>query len=191
MRGYSAGSTELLWDTQQDAGRDALAGSTGWRDTRRIHWRATLGYSTAYWANPLAGLASLVICCGILGGIHWRAALAGYSAASRSGRDTRRDPLASRSGGILGDPLSISSGRILGGIHWRAAPAGYSAGSTGELLWRDTRRDPLASCSGGILGGIHWRAALAGYSAGSTGELLWRENGWGRGVEASQTRIPT
>ena len=66
------------------------------------------------------------------------------------------------------------SGGILGGIHWRAALAGYSAGSTGEPLWRDTRRDPLASCSGGILGGIHWRAALAGYWAGSTGEQLWR-----------------
>ena len=67
--------------------------------------------------------------------------------------DTRRDPLASYSGGILG------------GIHWRATlgySAGYSAGS----------RDPLTSRSGGILGGIHWRAALAGYSAGSTGELL-------------------
>ena len=85
---------------------------------------------------------------GILGGIHcsgihWRAALAGYSAGS-----TRRDPLASSSCGILG------------GIHWRAALAGYWAGSTGK------RRDPLASCSGGILGGIHWRAALAGYWVG-------------------------
>ena len=76
---------------------------------------------------------------GILGGIHWRAALAGYWAATGQllWRDTRRDPLASRSG--------------LGGIHWRA----------------DTRRDPLASSSGGILGGIHWRAALAGYWVGA------------------------
>ena len=56
-----------------------------------------------------------------------RATLAGYSA-------TGRDPLASCSGGILG------------GIHWRAALAGYWAESTGEQLWRDTRRDPLASC---------------------------------------------
>ena len=53
--------------------------------------------------------------------------------------------------------------------------AGYSAGSTGEQLWRDTRRDPLASRSGGILGWIHWQGALAGYSAGSTGEQLWRD----------------
>ena len=93
-------------------------------------------------------------------------------------RDTKRDPLASYSG-------------ILSGIHCRAALAGYSAGFTGEPLWRDTRRDPLASRSGRILGGIHWRAALAGYSMGSTGELLWRDTGWWRGVEASQTRIPT
>ena len=104
--------------------------------------------------------------------------LAGYSAGSTGEplwRDTWRDPLASRSGGILG-------------IHWRAALAGHwagstqllwqdtrpdplasrSAGSTDEPLWRDTWRDPLASRSGGILGRIHWRAALAGYSAGST-----------------------
>ena len=87
--------------------------------------------------DPLAG------CSGrILGGIHWRATLAGYSAGSTGEplwRDTWWDPLASR------------SGRILSGIHWRAALAGYSAGSTGEL-WRDTRRDPLVSCSDGILG---------------------------------------
>ena len=82
-------------------------------------------------------------------------------------RDTRRDARASRSGGILSGIFS------------------------GEPLWRDTRRDPLASCSGGILGGTHWRAALAGYLAGSSGELLWRDTGWGRVVEASQTRIPT
>ena len=50
----------------------------------------------------------------ILGGIHWRATLAGYSAGS-----TGRDPLASRSGGILG------------GIHWRAALVGY-----GGIHWR-------------------------------------------------------
>ena len=89
--------------------------------------------------------------------------------------DAWRDPLASRSGGILGR------------FRWRAALAGYwdSAGSTGEPLWRDTGWDPLASRFGGILGGIHWRAALAGYSAGSTGvarywagstgEQLWRD----------------
>ena len=52
------------------------------------------------------------ILSGILGGIHWRAALVGYSAGSTGElrwRDTRRDPLASCSGGILD------------GIHWRAA----------------------------------------------------------------------
>ena len=111
--------------------------------------------------------------------------------------DTRRDPLASYSGGILG------------GIRWRATlqySAGYSTGSTG-LLWWDTRRDPLASCSdgitgellcgilsgiggeplwwdtqwdrlascsGGILDGIHWRAGLEGYWAGCTGRMHWR-----------------
>ena len=134
----------------------------------------------------------------ILGGIHWRVALMGYSAGSTGELLwPRRDPLTSSSGGI----------------NWRAALAGYSAGSTGEQLLRDTGRDPLSSCSGGILtgeplwrntrrdpltsrfggilGGIHWRAALAEHSAGSTGELLWRDTGWGRGVEASQTHIPT
>ena len=73
--------------------------------------------------DPLAGCSG-----GILGGIHWRAALAaalaGYSAGSTGEQlwqDTRRDPLASRSGGILGG--------ILGGIHWRAALAGYWVGA--------------------------------------------------------------
>ena len=65
---------------------------------------------------------------GVLGGIHWRAALAGYWAGPTG--QLRRDPLASRSGGTLG------------GIHWQAALAGYWAGSTGQLLWR-------------ILSGIH------------------------------------
>ena len=122
--------------------------------------------------------------------------------------------LASRSGSILAGYSARPSVGIVGVIYWRAT-LGYSVGclarSTDELLWdtqRDTRWDPLTGCSGGILGGIHWRAALAGssggilggihwqaalagYSAGSTGELLWRDTGWGRGVEASQTRIPT
>ena len=104
-------------------------------------------------------------------------------------RDTRRDPLA---GGILGGihwRAGILGGihwrATLGGIHWRAALVEYSAGSTGEPLWRDTRRarplwrdtgrDPLTRNSGRILGGIYWPAALAGYSAGSTGEPLWRD----------------
>ena len=176
-------------------------------------------------------------------GEYWRAAPARYWPDTRQDppardtqRDTRRDPLLSYSvtlsgilGGMLGGGIPLRA--ALGGIHWRAALAGYSAGSTGEPLWRDTRRDPLESRSGGILGGIHWRAALAGYSAGSTGEQLsrysagstkstgeqlwrdtgrdppaaavagysagstgkplWRDTGWGHGVEASQTRIPT
>ena len=170
-------------DTQRDTRRDPLAGCSG-GILGGIHWRAALaGCSAGSTGEPLWW---------ILGGIHWRAALARYWAGSAGQllwRDTRRDPLASCSGGILG------------GIHWRAALAGYSAGSTGEPLWRDTRRDPLASssggilagstgeqlwrdtrrdplvsCSGGVLGGIHWRAALTG---------------WVHGVEASQTRIPT
>ena len=117
LAGYSAGSTDKGYSAGYSAGS---AGELLWdtqRDTCRI---------------PLAG------CCGgILGGIHWRAALAGYLAGSTGEplwrdagrgpvrRDTRRDPLVSRSGGILG------------GIHWRAA-LGYSAGSTGKQLWRDT-----------------------------------------------------
>ena len=78
----------------------------------------------------------------MLGGIHWRAALVGYSAGSAgevlwdTQRDARRDSLAGCSGGLLG------------GIHWRAALVGYSA--------RYTRRDPLASCSGGISTGQVW-----------------------------------
>ena len=83
---YSAGSTgEPLW---QNTRRDPLAsgsagysaGSTGeplWWDTRR---------------DPLASSSG-----GILGGIHWQAALAGYSAGS-----TDELPLESCSGGILG-----------------------------------------------------------------------------------------
>ena len=168
-----------------------------WRDTCEIHWRMLASRSGSILAGYSAGsngtqrqtrrdpLASYSgILSGILGGIHWRAALVGYSAGS-TGEPLwrgRRDALASCSGGILG------------GIHWRAALAGYSAGFTGELLWRysagstgeqlwrdtrrdslascsgDTQQDPLASCSGGILGGI-------------PGELLWRDTGWGRGFQ--------
>ena len=163
---YSAGySAESLW-------WDSRRRSTGWRDARR---------------DPLAG------CSGrILGGIHWRAALAKYLSGSTGEplwRDTWRDALASSSGGILGE------------IHWPAALAGYLAGSTGEPLAgstarRDPRRaalagysagstarwDPPASRFGGILGRIHWRAALARYwrdplascSGGILGGIHWR-----------------
>ena len=75
------------------------------------------------------------------------AALAGYSAGSTGEplwRDTRWDPLASRSGGILG------------GIHWRAALTAYWAGCSDgildEIYWQATPRwAPLANCSSGIL----------------------------------------
>ena len=161
---------ELLCDTGGllwwDTRRDPLASYSG-GILGGIHWRAS--YS---------GILS-----GLLGGIHWRAF------SGRIGELLRRDTRWDRAGKLLWDAQRV----ILGGIHWQAALAGYSAGSTGEPLWRDTRRDPLASRSGGILGGIHWpaallasrsggilggihwRAALAGYSAGSTGEPLWRD----------------
>ena len=91
----------------------------------------------------------LASCSGDTGGIHWRI-------------------LARRSGSILAGYSAVSTSK------------GYSRDprrdtSTGEQLWRDTRRDPPASRSGGILGGMHRRAALAGYSAGSTRQLLWRD----------------
>ena len=144
-----------------------------------------------YWRDPLANA-----------GKQLRPILAGYSAPTGEGysadllasywdtqRDTRRDPLAGCSGGILGG--ATLAGYSADELLWDT----QRAGSTGWLLWRDTRRDPLA---GGILGGIHWRAtlgysaryscsggihwraALAGYSAGSTGEQLQRENIYGR-----------
>ena len=165
--GLSAGSTgELLWDTQRDSRREPLAGCSGgilggihwplWRDTRRDLLRAALaGHSAGSTGEPLGG---------ILVGIRQGAALAGYWAIHW--RAALRDPLASRSGGILG---GIHSGGILGGIQWRAALAGYYwAGSNGEQLWRstgelllrDTWRDILESCSGGILGGA-WCRSIA------------------------------
>ena len=136
--GYSAGSSHAaLVDTWRDplagySGRILLcsgAGSTReplWRDTRR---------------DPLASYYYSGALSGILGGIHWRAALAGYSAGSTG------EALAGYSAGFTGEPLwqdtrrdslASSSGGILGGIHWQAALAGYLAESTGELLWRDT-----------------------------------------------------
>ena len=136
----------LWWDTRRDPLASYSGGILG-----GIRWRATLGYS----AGCLAGSTGGVLRWDTRR--DWRATLVGYPADS-AGEPwrNRRDPLASRSGAILG------------GVHWRAALARYSAGSTGEQLWwdagrdplasssgGDTRRDPLASCSGGILGGKH------------------------------------
>ena len=129
------------------------AKSTGWRDT---WWDPLASRSGGILRDVLAntGRGPLASCSGrswagsscsggILGAIHWRAALAGYLAGSAGEplwRDTRRDPLARG-----------SSGELLWRDTWReAALAGYSEGSTGEQLWRDTRRDPLTSRSGGI-----------------------------------------
>ena len=108
-----------------------------------IHWRILASRSGSTLAGYTAGstgkgfsaqrdpLASFsAILSGTLGGIHWRAALVGYSAGCTGEplwRDTRRDPLASHSGMLSG---------MLRRIHWRAD----SAGSTGEPLWRDTWR---------------------------------------------------
>ena len=142
-----------------------MLGGTHWWDTRR---------------DPLASYSGGIL--GILGGIHWLAALVGYLAGSTCKllwRDARRDPLASHSGilgGMLGGIHWRAANKKNGGIYWRAWPAAL-AGRSGGPLWRDT--------------GVHWQAALAGYLAGSTGEQLWRDTGWGRGVEASQTRVPT
>ena len=105
LAGYSAGFTgtgEQLW-------RDTT-GEPLWRDTRRDPLAALAGYLAGFTGERQSG---------ILGGIHWRAALAGYWAGSTGEqlwRDARRDPLASCSGG-------------LGGIHWRAALAGYWVGA--------------------------------------------------------------
>ena len=131
---------------------------------------------------------------GILGAIHWRATLAGYSGIlSRILGGMHWDALAGCSGGMLGG-WAGSTGE-LGGIHWRAGPAHWRAWalSTGGLLWdtqRDTRRDALAGCSGGMLGGIgilHWRdtgqdplasrAGSTGERVPPTGEPLWRDTG--------------
>ena len=189
---------ELLWRYWRSAGEYwRAAPARYWPDTRQDPPARDTQRDTR--RDPLASRSG-----GILGGIHWRAALAGYSAASTGEplwRDTRQDPLTSRSGsaGSTGEPLWTGGqdplashaggilvlascfGGILGGIlsriHWRAALAGHSAGSTGEQLWRDTRRDPLASSSGGILGGVHWRAALVGCLAGTRDPLASRSGG--------------
>ena len=153
--GILAGSTGEYWraaparywpDTLQDP--PARVGSTGelrW-DTQRDTWR-----------DPLAG--------GMLGGIHWRAALAGYSAGSTGEWIHLPAALAGYSAG--------STGGIL--VHCRTPLAGYWTGSTGGIVWRDT--GPLPDSSGGILDGIHWQNCLAGYWAGSTGRLLWQDTG--------------
>ena len=88
-----------------------LAGSTG-----GIHWRILASRSGSTLAWP-ARDTQLDIWRDLL--VHWRAALVEYSAGSTGKplwRDTWRDPLASRSGGILG------------GIHWPAVLAGYWVG---------------------------------------------------------------
>ena len=46
---------------------------------------------------------------------------------------------------IHGRMLASRFGSILAGDPPARDSAGYSAGSTGRLLWRDTRRGPLAS----------------------------------------------
>ena len=115
----------------------------------------------------------------ILGGIHWRATLTGYSAGSTlwisagylAGStggllwwDTWRDPLA---GGMHW--LAKCTGKLLWDTQRDTALVGYSAGSTGKPLWRNT---------------LHWQAALAGYSRssggilGSTGEPLYCLDTW-------------
>ena len=88
--GWAGSIGQLLW---RDTQRDPLASSSSGRDTGRPLWRAALA---GYWAGSTGELLWR-----ILGGIHWRAALAGYSAGELLWRDTRRDPLASCSGGIL------------------------------------------------------------------------------------------
>ena len=126
-------------DTQRDTGRDPLA--LGWSaghpagSTGGLLWWDT-------WRDP-------VTCCGILsgilGGIHWRAALG-------------RDPLASYSGRILGGILGgIQLASRSGGTRRDPLASSYSVGSTGEQIWRDNAGYSAAlagaSCSGGILGG--------------------------------------
>ena len=109
-----------------------LAGSTGeyWRAAPARYWPDTRQDPRR---DPLASYSG-----GMLGGIHWRATLAGHT-PSYSGLLS----------GILDGIHWGCSGGTLGGNHWRATLAGCSAGSTGGLLWWDTRRDPLASYSGG------------------------------------------
>ena len=132
LPGYLAGSTgELLWDTGGSHWRAALVGysarSTGellWdtqaESTGALLWRYSAGSTGELlcrdtWRDPLASHSRIL--SGMLGGIHRRAALVGYSAGSALAGDWR-DPDARR------DPRS-RFGRILGGIHWRAALQKY------------------------------------------------------------------
>ena len=71
-----------------------------------IHWLA------GSYSGILSGILGGIGCSsGTLGGIHYRATLAGYWAGSTGDtqRDNRRDPMAGW------DPLA---GRILGGMYW-------------------------------------------------------------------------
>ena len=154
--GYSAGSTDelLWWETWRDplaSYSRILSGILGGMRRRA----ALVGYSAgSHWRAALAGSTGEPL----WRDTHWRAALAGHWAGSTGQLlwwDTRRDPLTSYSGGILGGmywraTLGYSLGYLARStvIHWQAALAGYSAGLTGEQLWRDTGRDPLASCFG-------------------------------------------
>ena len=99
LASYSGILSGILGGALLENSAGYLAGSTGgllWWDT----WRDPLGRDTYTGRDPRASHSG-----GILGGIHWRAAL------------VWRDPLASCSGGILG------------GIYWRAALAGYWVGA--------------------------------------------------------------
>ena len=169
--------------TQLCAGRDIKQNQTGellWRDTGGIHWQILASRSGLILARYSAGSTGKGYSAGCSAG-----STASYSERDTRGihwrllwRDTRRDPLARYSCGILGGTrrratLGYSAGYSAG--CWRAV-VGYSAGSTGEPLWRDTGRDPMASRSGGILGGIQdtWRDHLAGHSRDPL-EQLWRD----------------
>ena len=115
--GYWAGSTGALlwWGTWLASYSLAgyLAGSTGeplWRETwlAKLLWRDT-------GSDPLSCSG------GILGGIHYRAALTGYCAGSTGEplwRDTRQDPGEQLLAGYWRDPLASCSVGMLGGIHW-------------------------------------------------------------------------
>ena len=181
--GYSAGSTGGLLQLKKR--QNPLASRSG-TVLSGIYWRAALaGYSAGSTGEQLWRDTGPLASCsgGILSGIHWR--------------DTWRDPLACCSWCTRRDPLASYSGGTLP-IHCRATLAystgilGYSAGSTSEPLWQDTWRDrqaALARYSPGSTGGLLWllwrdtrrnptlaySTGMLGYSAGSTGEPLWQD----------------